>query len=381
MGWPRPGAAVHGSGVTAGQGIDPRRLGARTADGVDGWTVGGSTSGGDGTSEGGDAARDEVLLRDATELLRAELPDPRLADDTAYLRWCYRDNPLGRAWERYHYIEAGRSDRPLLVAHYLIMPRRYRGPEGARSDGAWSQHAVTRSGYQRARHFTRLGLEIYAEAGAAGRSFTLGVTNAKSTGAVVKYMGWRLAGPLPVRIVPSVAGRLGRRRRIASAEVTPRWLESADFSDFAGMVDRHRVNGWSTDWASDVLRWRLACPYARYRVHIADDLAAVTTRTFHAKMPATAVLKLFPLASAASGSDRNAAPIEATGTVAAIARRERSVFTVYAGFNSSVRVRGLSPPRRLQPSPLNLIVRSLDSRIDQDAILLDTFELLDMDAF
>ena len=360
----------------------------------DGSVPDGSVPDGDSSSRNA-AALTNAVLRDATDLLRAELPDPRLADDTAYLRWCYRDNPLGRAWERYHYVDADHG-APMLVAHYLIMPRRYRGPGGVRSDGAWSQHAVTRSGYQRARHFTRLGLEIYADAGSAGRSFAVGVTNAKSTGAVVKYMGWRLVGPLPVRVVPPLVGLVaagpGRRRKrpLASAEVTERWLESREFEHFAGMVDRHAVAGWSTDWSSDVLRWRLACPFARYWVHVFDDAAVVSTKSSYARVPATVVLKLFPLApqtaappgrNAASAQGAAPAAVDATGAISAVARRHRSAFAVYAGFNSSVRVRGMAPPRRLQPSPLNLIARGLSPEIDQDSLALDTFELLDMDAY
>ena len=51
------------------------------------------------------------------------------------------------------------------------------------------------------------------------------------------------------------------------------------------------------------------------------------------------------------------------------------------GWNRWVRVRGLAPPRRLLPAPLNLIVRSLDDGIDQDSFVLDTYEFLDMDAY
>ena len=285
---------------------DRRRLGARITDGIQGWTINGATPGptpidGAGTTHTDgvptrdsladddvdvdadvDAdVEDDVVLRDATELLRAELPDPRLEDDTAYLRWCYRDNPQGRAWERYHYVD-GADGEPLLVAHYLIFPRRYRGPGGLHTEGAWSQHAVTRSGYQRERHFTRLGLEIYAEAGAAGRSFVVGVTNHKSTGPVVKYMGWRLVGPLPVRVVlpVGIADFVRRRHRtLRSIEATRDWLRSTDFDHFAATVDRHAVRGWSADWTPDVLRWRLSCPFVRYWVHLADDLAVVTTTT------------------------------------------------------------------------------------------------------
>ncbi len=334
---------------------DPRPDDAWVTDGVDGWTV-------DGSSD------DPELLVDATDLLDRELPDPRLVD-IEYLTWCYRDSPAGRAWERYHY--GSDPTGPLLVAHYAIMPRRYRGVGGVRSDGAWSQHAVTRAGHQRDRHFSRLGLEIYDEAAMSGAGFVIGVTNEKSTGAVVKYMGWRLFGPLPVRVVVPI----GRgRRRVEHTDVTPDWLASRHFEDLATTVDRQPVAGWSTDWDLDLLRWRLGCPHTRYRVHIADDLAVVTTRSALGPIPATVVLKLLPLVN----SDR---PIDATRTIRTITRHDRALFAVYAGFNRSVSVRGVRPPRRIQPSPLNLVIRHLDPDVDQDAVELDTFEFLDMDAY
>ena len=230
---------------------------------------------------------------------------------------------------------------------------------------------MTRAGHQRARHFSRLGLEIYDEAAVAGATFVVGVTNEKSTGPVVKYMGWRLAGPLPVKIITP----LGRgRRRIEHAEVTDDWLSSDRFDDLASTIDRQPLSGWSTAWTPDVLRWRLACPHSRYWVHVADDVAVVSTRSNYGPLPATVILKLFPLVT-------GGLPIDATRTIRSITRRHRSLFAVYAGFNESVRVRGPHPPRRFQPSPLNLIIRSLDSAVDQDALVLDTFEFLDMDAY
>ena len=199
----------------------------------------------------------------------------------------------------------------------------------------------------------------------------VGVTNEKSTGAVVKYMGWRLAGPLPVRIVPAI----GRGRRgVRHVTVEDHWLDSDDFADLAATIDRRPVAGWSTDYTPDVLRWRLACPHTDYRVHVADDVAVVTTRSSLGPIPACVVLKVFPLVTAGS-------VIDATRTLRSITRHERAAFAVYAGFNGSVRVRGIRPPRRFQPSPLNLIIRHLDPTVDQDAIVLDTFEFLDMDAY
>ena len=62
-------------------------------------------------------------------------------------------------------------------------------------------------------------------------------------------------------------------------------------------------------------------------------------------------------------------------------RHHRAGFAVYAGFNGSVGVRGIQPPRRIQPSPLNLVIRHLDAAVDASQIVLDTFEFLDMDAY
>ncbi len=324
-------------------------------DGIEGWTV-------------DDHNPHPALLADATALLDAELPDPRFVS-TDYLHWCYRQNPLGRAVARYQQIPSDTG--PHMVAHYVNIPRRYRGPRGDQSDGAWSMNAVVRDGHQRARHFTRLGLEIYDEAAGQGRTFVVGVTNEKSTGAVVKYMGWRLVGPLPVRVIHP----LGRgRRRTRHREVDANWLDSDDFSDLAATVDRHPVAGWSTDYTPEVLRWRLASPGSRYAIHVTDDLAVVTTRSHMGPIPACVVLKVFPLTTSSS-------PIDATTTIRSATRWHRAAFAVYAGFNPSVRVRGLQPPKRIQPSPLNLIIRHLDPSVDQDAIVLDTFEFLDMDAY
>ena len=336
---------------------DPRRRGARTTDGVEGWTISDSEPG------------DDAVLADATDLLRAELPNPRLINDTAFLRWCYRDNPSGPAWERYHYIDTPGGGRPLLAAHYVIAARRFRGPAGRRCEGALSQNSVTRSGYRRSRHFTRLALEVYAEAGAASRAFVVSAANAMSTPAFIKYLGWRMIGALPVRVIPP-AGR--GRHDFSHVEVSASWLDSAEFDDLAAAVDRHPVAAWSTDWTPEALRWRLSCPFARYWIHTSDDLALVTTRISHKRLPITVVLKMFPLGPG---------PMPATKAIRSITRWHRSAFAVYAGINPAVTIRGIKPPRRLQPSPLNLIVRSLDPSVDKTEIDFDTFELLDMDAY
>ncbi len=89
-----------------------------------------------------DRARDNHLN---TELLAAELPAARYVDE-AYLRWLYDENPYGPA------IQRGVDDDGVRVAHYALIPQRYRGRDGV-VPAAFSLHAVVRSGTQRKGYF------------------------------------------------------------------------------------------------------------------------------------------------------------------------------------------------------------------------------------
>jgi hypothetical protein len=64
-----------------------------------------------------------------------------------------------------------------------------------------------------------------------------------------------------------------------------------------------------------------------------------------------------------------------------VCRHHRTPGVVYAGWNRWAPVRGIAPPRRFLPAPLNLIVKSLDPTLPQDEMTLDTYEFLDMDAY
>ena len=86
------------------------------------------------------------------------------------------------------------------------------------------------------------------------------------------------------------------------------------------------------------------------------------------------ILKLLP-------RGRRGGPLNSDAIVGAACRFHRAPYAVYAGFNAAVKVRGIQPPRRLQPSPLHLILRSLSDDVDQDTLTVDTFEFLDMDAY
>ena len=183
-----------------------------------------------------------------TELLRAELPAARYVDET-YLRWLYDENPYG------HAIQRAVDDEGVRVAHYALIPQRYRGRGGV-VPAAFSLHAVVRSGTQRKGYFQAIGAEIYEEAAATGWQLSTGVCNDKSIGAVVKYMGWKTPGPLPVKLcVPMHAGR-----GVTSTLVDDGFRSSHEFADVTSGLDDFAVDQWTNSYTTEYLRWRLACP-------------------------------------------------------------------------------------------------------------------------
>jgi len=310
----------------------------------------------------GEASSTRVDNQRNTELLDAELPSARFVDD-AYLHWLYDQNPYGPA------IQRAADDGGVRVAHYAVVPQRYRGPDDTVPAG-FSLNAVVRSGTQRQGWFRKLGLEIYEEAAAAGWQFATGVCNDKSIGAVVKYMGWKTPGPLPVRVMfPRPY-----RQPAESHRVDHSFLAGTDFARLTEGLDQFPVNTWTNSSTSEYLRWRLSPPHTSYAIHATDELVAITTRDTRFGIPAAVILKLLPR----GGGDE---PRHAERLVTAACRFHTAPYAVYAGFNAHVTVRGFRPPRRLQPSPLHLILRSFSPAIDQATLELDTFEFLDMDAY
>lgn len=299
-----------------------------------------------------------------TELLDAELPDPRFVD-ASYLRWLYDENPHGAG------ITESADEGGVRVAHYALVPQVYRDPSGP-APFVFSLNAVTRSGTQRKGYFTTLGRAVYERAAAQGVRMVIGVSNENSTPPVVDKLGWRLYCPLPVQVVPR---SLRRPAGWTSHAVDDAYLASPAFAALARELDDHPVETWTNRYTLEHLRWRLASPNGPgFTVHVGPDLVAISTRSHAGPVPMAVLLKLLPR----RGDGR---VLPARPAVDVVCGHHRTPALVYAGWNRWVRVRGVHPPRRLLPAPLNLIVKSLDPAIPQDTFTLDTYEFLDMDAY
>jgi GNAT superfamily N-acetyltransferase len=284
-----------------------------------------------------------------------------------YLSWFYRQNPRGEVIDENEDDEHGNR-----IAHYAVIPTAYRTAEGM-TPFIFSSNVATSPAVRRGGLFRAMAERLYERARATGAPGMVGVGNDNSTIVVVERFGWRSLGPLPVRVCVPLPGR---GRGVESRPVDAAVLASPWFAALAADLDWVPVTNWVQSWTADFLGWRLSRPDGGYVIHVTPDAIAVSVLAHAAlRIRAAVLLKVFPRPGATL-------PVPAAPTVAAACRHHRAAMCVYAGFNAHVSVRGVRTPRRLQPSPLNLVFKSLDEhRAPPAAFRLDTFEFLDMDAY
>jgi GNAT superfamily N-acetyltransferase len=304
---------------------------------------------------------------DKTAKLLVDHLDPERFGHPGYLGWFYRDNPRGEAID-----ENEDDDDGVRIGHYAVIPTRYRTAAGP-TPFIFSSNVATSPSIRRGGLFRAMAERMYERARSTGAPGMVGVGNDNSTIVVVERFGWRALGPLPVRVsipIPG-AGRSVESRPVDSQLLSTPWFENA-----AENLDWVPVADWAQSWTSDFLRWRLSRPDGGYVLHVAPDALAVSVLA-HARfrLRCAVLLKVFPRPGARL-------PLSTNSVVAAACAYHRAALCVYAGFNAHARVRGIRSPRRLQPSPLNLVFKSLDeARAPSESFRLDTFEFLDMDAY
>jgi hypothetical protein len=229
-----------------------------------------------------------------------------------------------------------------------------------------------------------MATRMYERAAATGAPAMVGVGNDQSTVVVVDRFGWQRLGPMRARLLVPTPGRNrsgAPRGRVERHDVDATFLASHRFEEVTQDLDWVPVSGWAQSWDTDFLRWRLSRPDGGYTLHVADDAIAVThcaPAPLH--VPVAVLLKVFPRRGATL-------PLRIPHLVRAASVAHRTPFVLYVGWNAHVQVRGITIPRRLQPSPLNVVLKVLDTgstdarAIDAGSFALDTWELLDMDAY
>lgn len=251
---------------------------------------------------------------------------------TRYLDWLYVQNPDGPAFG----FDAWEGD--VLAAHYVCVPARA-SIDGRQVRVLLSLNTATHPQFQGQGLFTRLAAMTYEAAAVSGYDAVYGVANANSTPGFVRKLGFQLVRPLEALVG---VGRIGRR---ADAPVVPAF---------------ERV------WSDAALAWRCASPSnpvgrrqrgAAWQFHAPAFGRWVSA---YAELTPPSPLRLVP-------DHAPAAPLRLfLGLLPDAERRFRGYIEI---------------PKRVRPSPLNLIFRSLSapgSQLDPTRI---RFSFLDFDAY
>lgn len=300
-------------------------------------------------------------------LLVAELDAVRFAHP-GYLPWFYDDNPRGAALQEHEDDETGRR-----IGHYAVLPTRFRHG-GQTVPFIFSSNVATDSTVRRGGVFRTMAKRMYERAAASGTPAMVGVGNEQSTVVVVDRFGWRRLRPMRAVVVVPLALRAARRVRTVPVDAA--FLASDELARLTADLDWVPVAQWAQSWDTEFVRWRLSRPDGGYVLHVSPNAIGVSVGT-HGPLhvPMAVLLKVWPRPGARL-------PVAAGGLATAAARHHRAVACVYAGWNAHAVVRGIPLPPRLQPSPLNVVLKVLDpDAVDGEAFELDTWEMLDMDAY
>jgi GNAT superfamily N-acetyltransferase len=299
-----------------------------------------------------------MSVNEPTRRLLAEAfpDDPKFSRD-AFLDWEY-DSPSGRVIERNRDDEAGR------LGHYAVLPQRWQR-DGVVEPWALSLNTAVSERARGQGLFTTLADETYELARTErGVRTIVGVANANSTPGFVGRLRFSLVGPLDVAVLPwrpSIAARAIDRITVEQLLADPLVQNPV-----------YRPGAFTRVWDAAELAWRLASPGASYSVFRAPGALAITCASSFAKVPVAVLLKVI-----VAGDD----VVDLGPIVAAACTHHRAPAALHAGSNPDLRFRGMPLPDRFRPSPLNLIVRSLDPDRPSESVIPSTFEFLEFDAY
>lgn len=244
-------------------------------------------------------------------LLKESFPNSEMTVE--YLNWLYFGNPLGNVVG----YNAFKDDE--LISHYACIPIRVGEFIGLLSvNTATHPNHRSKGLYQ---NLANLTYDKYKE----GFTFVVGVANAQSAPAFLKYLGFQEIGRLNLRV-----GRI----RIPE--------------------------GTTRVWDANTLNWRLASPKSKYNlVSHGNGIHTVSTRR-----------KRIPL--------RLRTTVVTRASVEQERRQQRKISSVgiTLDWNRHFKPR-IYLPERFKPSPLILIVKFLG----QEVFDLDSWSFLDFDAF
>lgn len=236
-----------------------------------------------------------------------------------FLQWQYVDNPIGRVvgFNAYHDEE--------LAAHYATIPVEWKINEEIKK-GLLSLNTATHPNHRGKKLFTQLAEKTYALGKEQGYEFVIGVANANSTPGFLRKLDFKLISPLDA------------------------YISNSGKSEYKSGLST--ISCWNTD----SLFWRFQNPSNVY----VKGRKAILSKTHIGALKAVMVNK----------EEGDSLPLA----------KSESFLKLHIGLNNKPKGLRFKIPKKLQPSPLNLIYRSLSHHEIPDAKNIQ-FRLLDFDAY
>jgi len=285
-----------------------------------------------------------------------------------HLEWYYQANPEGEA-------AVGRVDADdRQVGNYALIPIRLLAADGRTLRLGLGVDLCVHPDARGTGTYRRTVEASYRAGAAAGLDGILGVANTESAPRMVKTMGWQELAQLPARFLLPRPGS----ERFTHLRVDDGLLAGGRIDELLPAPTGSPSTGHATVWSAELLRWRLARPGADYVLHVGRDVLLVSTTARVGPVRVAVLLKVL-LRRPAAG------PLPSGPLAAALAAHHRTPFVLHWGANPGVHFTGPRISRRLQPSPLELVLHRFTddegSPIGDAGILLTSFEFLDFDAY
>ncbi|MCW1148825.1 GNAT family N-acetyltransferase [Flavobacterium lacisediminis] len=272
---------------------------------------------------------DKASIDEIVALLQITFPESNKFT-YAYIEWQYKNNPDGEV-VGYNAYDSGK-----LIAHYALMP--FKATVFDKEElGLLSLNTATHPAYQGKGLFVKLAEMSYELARHNGYGFVIGVANANSSYGFIYKLNFQKIGELEARI------GFGALKRLKDEE--------------------NKVNYYKREWSDASLRWRLNNPSCNYKV--TEDFIFSMTSVFFIK----AIL------------------FEKYGGFL-FHKKETEMklrkLNLWIGIDNSIDWKAsnyFEIPKRLRPSPLNLIFKDLtvnNRKLELNTVL---FNALDFDAY
>ena len=283
-----------------------------------------------------------------------------------YLKWLYRSSPEGKEISSEH-IEKGR-----FRGHFCTLPQIFENDKNKKHLLFGHILNIAVADDMRGRGiFITLAKKCIKENIRKGTDALWGVANANTTHGYVAYLKFKLICGLPVKI-----GLAMPISKTNTYNIDKKFLKSKFYNNqIDNFTFYNSSDGFKRKWDYKLLNFRLSSPIGNYFFTINQGGILISTFDEIGPMKIMIILKIFSKEKKMNSTYRN-------NLIRSACKKCSTIFYLYTGFNKSVDILGVPLPRKILPSPLNLIYRPLSkSSPPKNKMNFHSIEFLDFDAY